>query len=118
MTRVVTMTCPACHTPGRIRSSAPVTKCVRVQYFICRRLGCGCQWKVLAESVAILTPSALPFVAEALPDMDEGERIAVFVNQKRAITPRKRTSSRRRLSGLGPLPSTFPTPRPLRPGTD
>ncbi|MDR0182425.1 ogr/Delta-like zinc finger family protein [Lysobacter arvi] len=84
MTRVVTMTCPACQTPGRIRSSAALSNVVRVQYFVCRMLGCGCQWKVLAESVSILTPSALPFAAEPLPKMDEDERIALFVSQKSA----------------------------------
>jgi len=50
--------CPQCGSPSRIRHSEQMTEHIRLQIFQCKRLGCGCQWKVLAETVAIIAGSA------------------------------------------------------------
>jgi len=72
--------CPQCGSPSRIRHSEQMTEHIRLQIFQCKRLGCGCQWKVLAETVAIIAGSALPGAQLSLPHVNAADCTALFLN--------------------------------------
>jgi len=81
MSRMV-IACPQCGSPARIRHSEQMTEHIRLQIFQCKRLGCGCQWKVLAQTVAIIAGSALPGVPSTLPYLNAADCTALFVNDQ------------------------------------
>jgi|GEM_PF-1462634 len=97
MSRMV-IGCPQCGHPARIRHSEAMSPHIRLQIFQCRRLGCGCQWKVLAETVAIIAASALPGAQLSLPHLNAADCTALFLNDhQRKPPPRQRP--RRALTG-------------------
>jgi len=82
MSRMV-IPCPQCGSPARVRHSEQMAEHIRLQIFQCRRLGCGCQWKVLAQTVAIIAGSALPGASLALPQLNADDCAALFINEYR-----------------------------------